>query len=281
MNWFKNFSIGTKLASAFLLVIGLSALLGGFAIVQLGALTGHVSAAVSGEIATAQIGLGIGIGMCAVLGTCIAVAVTRSLATPIRQLEAAARAMARGELDHEIPYEASDEIGALAASFRQTAAALAAVVGELQTVTQASQDGRLGVRGNADRFDGAYRELVRGTNALLDTLVEPLEFVARNADALAASSAQLTGVSQQLGGNAAETSAQSQVVSAAADEVSRSIQSVATSTEQMAASIKEIAKSASESAHVASQAVKMAETTNASVGKLGASAIDIGKVIKV
>jgi methyl-accepting chemotaxis protein len=49
----------------------------------------------------------------------------------------------------------------------------------------------------------------------------------------------------------------------------------------MAASIKEIAKSAGESAHVASQAVKMAETTNATVAKLGESAVDIGKVIKV
>src|SRR6185503_20057343 len=69
--------------------------------------------------------------------------------------------------------------------------------------------------------------------------------------------------------------------SAAAEQVSRSTQSVATSTEQMAASIKEIAKNASESAHVAGQAVRMAETTNATVEKLGASAIEIGKVIKV
>jgi methyl-accepting chemotaxis protein len=49
----------------------------------------------------------------------------------------------------------------------------------------------------------------------------------------------------------------------------------------MAASIKEIAKNASESAHVAGQAVKLAESTNATVAKLGASAVDIGKVIKV
>src|SRR5262249_46792938 len=67
----------------------------------------------------------------------------------------------------------------------------------------------------------------------------------------------------------------------AAEQVSTSTHSVATSTEEMAASIKEIAKSASESAQVAGQAVKLAETTNATVGKLGTSAIDIGKVVKV
>jgi len=216
-----------------------------------------------------------------VIGGGIAVAMTRTLTSPMRQLETAASAMARGELGGPIDYEAGDELGTLAESFRQSEAALSAVVGELQTVIEAVQSGQLGARGDAGRFEGVYAELIAGTNALLDTLVEPLQFVARNADSLTVSSEQLTAVSQQLGGNAAETSAQTQVVSAAAEQVSRSNESVATSTEEMSASIKEIAKSASASAHVAGQAVKLAETANATVGKLGASAIDIGKVIKV
>jgi methyl-accepting chemotaxis protein len=214
-------------------------------------------------------------------GLTIAFLITRRLTRPIRELEAAASAMARGELTAEVGYTANDEIGALAASFRRSSDALGAVIGELQRLIHAAQDGRLGVRGDAGKFEGAYAELVSGTNALLDTLVEPLRFVAGNAETLASSSEQLTAVSQQLGANAAETSAQTQLVSAAAEQVSRSTQSVATSTEQMAASIKEIAKSAGESAHVASQAVKMAEITNATVAKLGESAVDIGKVIKV
>jgi methyl-accepting chemotaxis protein len=215
------------------------------------------------------------------LGLCIAIVNTRILTAPVREIESAARAMAHGELNREIAYEGSDETGALATAFRQSSAALTAVVAELQVLIQASQAGRVGIRGNAARFEGVYGELVSGTNALLDTLVEPLRLVARNADALAASSVELTSVSHQLGANAAETSAQTQVASTAADEVSRSTRAVATSTEEMAASIKEIARNASQSAHVAVQAVKMAETTNATVGKLGGSAIEIGKVIKV
>ncbi|MGH9887222.1 MAG: methyl-accepting chemotaxis protein, partial [bacterium] len=215
------------------------------------------------------------------LGIAVAFAITRMLAPPVRQIEAAVRAMAHGELDSEIIYTAGDELGALAESFRQSSAALTAVVAELKTVIESSRAGRVGMRGNAARFKGVYAELVSGTNALLDTLVEPLRLVARNADALAASSVQLTSVSHQLGTSAAETSAQSQVVSTAADEVSRSTQAVATSTEQMSASIQEIARNASQSANVATQAVKMAETTNSTVAKLGASAIEIGKVVKV
>jgi methyl-accepting chemotaxis protein len=232
-------------------------------------------------IDSARLWTGVFVAVSLLLGVGIAFGITRRLTRPIREIEVAAGAMARGELHAEIGYASHDEIGALADSFRRSSVALGAVVGELQRLIHAAQDGRLGVRGEAGKFEGVYAELVSGTNALLDTLVEPLRFIAGNADTLATSSEELTAVSQQLGSNAAETSAQTQVVSAAAEQVSRSTQSVATATEEMAASIKEIAKNASESAHVAGQAVKLAESTNATVAKLGASAVDIGKVIKV
>jgi len=240
------------------------------------------ASAIDGLLGSVRLWVTIILSMAAVIGVAVARSTTRMLASPIRQLETAARAMARGELDAAAVHrDAHDEIGVLAESFQLSSASLSAVVGELQMLLQAAQRGRIGVRGDASRFAGVYAELIAGSNALLDTLTSPLSFVAHNAGALIASSEQLTTASQQLGGNAAETSAQAQVVSAAAEQVSRSIQSVATSTEEMSASIKEIAKNASESAHVARQAVQLAETTNATVGKLGASAIDIGKVVKV
>jgi methyl-accepting chemotaxis protein len=105
--------------------------------------------------------------------------------------------------------------------------------------------------------------------------------IAHNAQALASSSEELTAVSQQMGANAAETSAQANVVSAASEQVSKNVQTVATGTEEMTASIKEIAKNANEAAKVANAAVKVAETTNATIAKLGDSSAEIGKVIKV
>jgi methyl-accepting chemotaxis protein len=223
----------------------------------------------------------VAMGLSALLGLAIAFFVGRQIATPIRELEAAASELAHGSLDAQISYDSADELGALASSFRQSTATLGSVIAELQMLIEASREGRLGVRGDASRFEGVYADLVEGTNALLDNLVEPLRFVAENTDAIASSAEELTAVSQQLGSNATETSAQTQVVSAAAEQVSRSTQSVATSTEEMSASIREIAKSASESARVASQAVRMAEDANGTVGKLGESALEIGTIIKV
>ena len=105
--------------------------------------------------------------------------------------------------------------------------------------------------------------------------------VSHNATALGAASEELSAVSKQMTGNADETATQANVVSAAVEQVNKNIQTVATGTEEMSASIREIAKHAADAARVATSAVKVAETTNTIVGKLGESSADIGKVIKV
>ena len=105
--------------------------------------------------------------------------------------------------------------------------------------------------------------------------------ISMNATSLGAASEELSAVSKQMTFNADETSTQANVVSAATEQVNRNIQTVATGTEEMSASIREIAKNASEAARVATAAVKVAETTNSVVNKLGDSSADIGKMIKV
>jgi methyl-accepting chemotaxis protein len=49
----------------------------------------------------------------------------------------------------------------------------------------------------------------------------------------------------------------------------------------MSASIREIAKNANEAAKVAGTAVRVTESTNGTITKLGESSAEIGKVIKV
>jgi methyl-accepting chemotaxis protein len=105
--------------------------------------------------------------------------------------------------------------------------------------------------------------------------------IAQNAQTLAGSSEELSSVSAQMGANAEETSAQANVVSAASEQVSKNVQTVATGVEEMSASIKEIAKNAADAAKVAGSAVAVAHTTNTTIGKLGESSAEIGKVIKV
>ena len=127
----------------------------------------------------------------------------------------------------------------------------------------------------------AAGQMGEGLKQFFTDLRKSIAAIAQNAQALASSSEELSAVSTQMGANAEETSTQANVVSAASEQVSKNVQTVATGTEEMSASIKEIAKNANEAAKIATAAVKVADSTNATVAKLGESSVQIGKVIKV
>jgi methyl-accepting chemotaxis protein len=158
---------------------------------------------------------------------------------------------------------------------------LEALVSDGRLITHAAGEGKLGVRSDASRHQGAYRKVVEGFNQTLDIIVGPLKTTAENAGTLASSSEELTAVSQQMADNAEETAVQANVVSAASEEVSKNVASVASASEQMQASIREISKNANDSARVAKNAVNVASTTNETMKQLGESSREIGNVIKV
>ena len=53
---------------------------------------------------------------------------------------------------------------------------------EIAHLTVAAKDGKLTERGNADQFKGAYAEIVRGVNAVLDAVITPLNVAANYVD---------------------------------------------------------------------------------------------------
>jgi methyl-accepting chemotaxis protein len=156
-----------------------------------------------------------------------------------------------------------------------------ALVTDGRLITQAAVEGKLGVRSDASRHQGAYRKIIEGFNQTLDVIVEPLKTTAENASTLASSSEELTAVSQHMADNAEETAVQANVVSAASEEVSKNVASVASASGQMQASIREISKNANDSARVAKNAVNVASATNETMKQLGQSSREIGNVIKV
>ena len=129
--------------------------------------------------------------------------------------------------------------------------------------------------------EDAVGRLGSGLDAFFTNLRGSIGEIALTSETVAAASNQVRGVGERLGSAAGETAAQANVVATAAEEVSRNVQTVAAGTEEMTASIREIARNAGDAARVASQAVRVAERTNGSVGKLGESSVEIGKVVKV
>jgi methyl-accepting chemotaxis protein len=127
----------------------------------------------------------------------------------------------------------------------------------------------------------AIGQLAEALARLMGELRKSISAIADNAQTLANSSEELSAVSSEMSANAEETSTQASVVSAASEQVSRNVQTVATGAEEMSASIREIAKNANEAAKVAGTAVRVTESTNGTITKLGESSAEIGKVIKV
>jgi methyl-accepting chemotaxis protein len=161
--------------------------------------------------------------------------------------------------------------------------ALDAVVAPMNEATQvlervAQRDLSTEVTG---QYGGDYTKVKDALNTAIGEMRGAIGTIGQNADALAASSEELSAVATRLGASAEETSTQAGVVTAASEQVSNNVQTVATGTEEMGASIREIAKNATEAARIAGRAVQVAEATNNTVGKLGASSAEIGEVIKV
>ncbi|MGD0129004.1 MAG: methyl-accepting chemotaxis protein [Terriglobia bacterium] len=158
--------------------------------------------------------------------------------------------------------------------------AVIAPMQEAGAVLQKIAEGNLTSRVASD-YKGDHASIQNDINSMAEKLSNSMAEIGQSAQMLASSSEELSAVSHQMSANAEETATQSNVVSAAAEEVAKNLQTVSTATEEMTSSIKEIAKNANEAARVATSAVKTAETTNATVAKLGESSAEIGQVIKV
>ncbi|MGB7326503.1 MAG: PAS domain-containing methyl-accepting chemotaxis protein [Rubripirellula sp.] len=127
----------------------------------------------------------------------------------------------------------------------------------------------------------AVGQMGEGLQKFFSDLRNSIGSIGENASALAGASEELSAVSSQMSSNAEETSSQANVVSAASEQVSMNVQTVSTGVEELNAAIREIAKNASDAARVSQQAVTVANTTNATISKLGDSSLEIGKVVKV
>jgi methyl-accepting chemotaxis protein len=236
-----------------------------------------------------------------VCGFAAAMLISRSITNPVSSLLQHVARVRQGNLDSRCAYQSHDEIGQLVTEMNRMTEALKAArqndrahaenTERENQFLQERVDALLKVVQEVGRGDLTQEVAIGGQDAIgqmgegLQNLIEDLNknmaSIARTAQALAASSEQMTAWSQQMAANSEETSAQAETVSAAAEQVSRNVATVATGAEEMTASLTESARSVHDARKIATTAVDVAEVTNVTITKLGASSLEIGKVIKV
>ncbi len=248
--------------------------------------------------------------------------VRRTIARPLRQMAATAREIAAGHLDQEVDHRSTDEIGTLADAFRamitylngmaagvdafargdldhavvahdaddrlatafgRLQSTMRAVLAESATLLAAAQEGDLGRRGDADQFSGAYRELIEGFNATIDTTLEPVNEVvtalerladgdlvvrmsgdyrgdhARIKDAFNRTTTELSALVSEVVARSEEVGRASEEIAASNRDLANRIEEEASSLEETAAAVEEVTTTVEQNADHAGRANTLAK----------------------
>ncbi|ALA16736.1 hypothetical protein AL346_04045 [Chelatococcus sp. CO-6] len=209
-------------------------------------------------VGTAAIGLLLGAGLAAWIGTFL-------LSRPLRRVTGVLQQMAAGEYDVEIETRRSrDEVGAIWGATEHFREAL--LEGERLKAEQAEADARAEERKRAM------------LNELADAFEAQVMGVVRSVSAAAA---QLEQNAAAMNAAAEETNHKSLAVSSASDQATNNVHTVASAAEQLSASIREIGHQVTNAAAIASEGAQQAGSTVSVVRGLDDSAQRIGEVIRL
>lgn len=102
----------------------------------------------------------------------------KEIITPVEELVEVSTMLSKGEIDVDITYDKENELGVLADSMRGIIAALKDLIGEANSLSHSAVEGDLESRGDVEKFQGSYREIIEGVNNTLDALINPLKTAA-------------------------------------------------------------------------------------------------------
>ncbi|MGE5353084.1 MAG: methyl-accepting chemotaxis protein [Acidobacteriota bacterium] len=256
----------------------------------------------------------------------------------LANLENGALKMAEGNLDFKIAsnvqaleVNSKDEIGQLANSANQiinkvqgtvsalenAASIVRAIVEESKFFTQSALDGKLSTKGQAEKFKGAYKDVVNGFNNTMEAFATPinkstkiLEAMAQGdltsrmdgeykgdyklikdsinmlADSMNSALSEVQEAVQATASAANEISSSSEQMAAGAQEQSQQATEVAGAIEEMTKTVYETAKNANEAADMsrssrvaAEKGAKKIDETKKGIEKIVASADETSRIV--
>src|SRR5205823_8708167 len=147
----------------------------------------------SRDLHTARAGglrnLGLSLAVLSVV-TALGLVLRRSITRPLSEVWQGARTLSGGDLAFDVSYAGRDEIGDVAAAFRDLHVTAERLAGEIRATNAAIGDNRLDHRADVGAFEGTWAQLLTGMN---DTTAA---FASLHRD-LAASRARIVAASDQ------------------------------------------------------------------------------------
>ncbi len=208
------------------------------------------------------------------------IAFVKGVAQPVRSVGVVVTALADGDFSKRVGIIGKGELGQMASALDRTLDTIAARVERILEATEAAAAGELAACSGVSGDDPLGR-IGASIDNVMEKLRSSISDVVRTGALLDTSASQLTSLSAQMNTNARTTNERAGVASAAAAQVSATAQAVAAAMTEMNQAIQEISARSHDAANVAATAVEVARTTTVSIGKLGDSSTEIGKVLKV
>ncbi len=259
----------------------------------------------------AGLALWVGVGAL-IFGILFAALITRSIVGPVREIVAAAGALAAGDLNRAPPPPRGDEIGQVAAALGGVRETVRGFLDETMGLIANVREGRLAARGSVADLSGGWADMTRGVNDVLDAFQGPFsmtaECVARIAEGripdpltvdlkgdfnrirdnlnslirnLTRFVADTQTMAEWVASASRQTSASAQQMSQGASEQSASAEEASASMEQMVASIRHNAGNAAQTRKIAGQSAEHARDSGEAVDRTVAAMRHIAEKISI
>lgn len=184
----------------------------------------------------------LGLIIMPILGQQMVKALTDNILEPLEQIENAAEAMSHGNLDIDVTYEAEDELGKLAQSFRDTAASLKEVVEDIdQLLTEFAKGNFDAKSGNIEVYRGNFRKILSKLEETETGLSQTISNVQESSNQVSAGADQLAQSAQGLAEGATDQAAALEELTSSVNEVAEHVAENTKSTDRVHDQAKEVA----------------------------------------
>ncbi|MBI1317507.1 MAG: HAMP domain-containing protein [Candidatus Hydrogenedens sp.] len=233
--------------------------------------------------------LAIAIGL--VVACVSAVISVRLVVRPIGFVVERLRDIAEGEgdLTRRLNMQRGDEIGTLAFWFDTFVAKIHETVRNVadctHTLSASSEQAAATSRGMSDNADGMSKQSTSAAAATeqasssIRNVAAAIEEISVNSNTVADEAGKVSSNLNNVGVTVEEVSSNMTTIAAAVEEMSSSLNTIASSVEEMSTSLRGVSDNTTEAAALAGNAETKANTTAATVNRLGASAKEIDKVV--
>lgn len=141
-----------------------------------------------------------------------------------------------------------------------------ALIDESLMLSQAAVEGQLNTRGNADKFSGSYRQIVKGVNDTLDAVLQPVNEAAACLEQMANGNLAVQVKGDYKGDHAMIKNALNTTI----DAMNEILHQVASAVDQISAGAHEIAASSQALSQGATESASAVEETTSSMHQMGA-----------